>query len=114
MLTYVTARVLACVPVLLGVTLAVFSLLFLIPGDPVKMMLAEFATTPEQVARMRAQLHLDDPLPVQYGRFVGHALIGDLGTSIRSRRPDSHELRENPGSTCSLAAARMADGLSLR
>jgi len=62
-LTFVVARSLACVPVLAGVTLAVFSLLFLIPGDPVKMMLAEFVTSPEQVARMRSQLHLDEPIP---------------------------------------------------
>ena len=94
-------------------TLAVFSLLFLIPGDPVKMMLAEFATTPEQVARMRAQLHLDDPLPVQYGRFVGHALTGDLGTSIRSRRPVAQEIGENLGSTAVLATASMVVALVL-
>jgi ABC-type dipeptide/oligopeptide/nickel transport system permease component len=62
-------------------------MLFLVPGDPVKMMLAAFVTTPDQVAQMRAQLHLDDPIPVQYGRFVTNALRGDLGTSIRSRRP---------------------------
>ncbi|MET0852375.1 MAG: ABC transporter permease [Candidatus Rokuibacteriota bacterium] len=111
MLTYVTTRTLACVPVLVGVTLAVFSLLLLIPGDPVKMMLAEFATTPEQVARMRAQLHLDDPLPVQYGRFVRNAITGDLGTSIRSRRPVAQEIRENLGSTAILATASMAVAL---
>jgi peptide/nickel transport system permease protein len=110
-LTYVSTRILACLPVLVGVTLAVFSLLFLIPGDPVKMMLAEFATTPEQVARMRAQLHLDDPVAVQYGRFVGHALIGDLGTSIRSRRPVAQEIGENLGSTAILATASMVVAL---
>jgi peptide/nickel transport system permease protein/oligopeptide transport system permease protein len=112
-LTYVAARILACVPVLFGVTLAVFSLLFLIPGDPVKMMLAEFATTPEQVERMRAQLHLDEPLLVQYGRFVGGAVIGDLGTSIRSRRPVAEEIGENVGSTATLAATSMAVALGL-
>jgi peptide/nickel transport system permease protein/oligopeptide transport system permease protein len=90
------------------VTLAVFSLLFLIPGDPVKMMLAEFVTSPEQVARMRAQLHLDEPILVQYGRFVGSAITGDLGTSIRSRRPVAQEIAENLGSTAVLAAASMA------
>ena len=108
MLTYVGARALACVPVLVGVTLAVFSLLFLIPGDPVKMMLAEFVTSPEQVERMRAQLHLDEPILVQYGRFIGGAVMGDLGTSIRSRRPVAQEIGENLGSTAALAAASMA------
>ena len=61
------------VPVLFGVTLAVFSMLFLVPGDPVKMMLAEFVTNPDQVAQMRAQLHLDEPILKQYGRFVANA-----------------------------------------
>jgi peptide/nickel transport system permease protein len=105
--TWVARRVLAIVPVLFGVSLAVFSMLFLVPGDPVKMMLAEFVTTPDQVAQMRAQLHLDEPIPLQYGRFVGSALRGDLGTSIRSRRPVSTEIRENIGSTAQLALASM-------
>ena len=114
MLTYITARILACVPVLVGVTLAVFSLLFLIPGDPVKMMLAEFATTPEQVARMRAQLHLDDPLPVQYGRFVGHALHGrprDLDPEPPPGRPgDRGEPRQHRAvlATASMVVALVA------
>jgi peptide/nickel transport system permease protein len=107
-LGYIGARVLASVPVLLGVTLAVFSLLFLIPGDPVRMMLAEFVTTPEQVERMRAQLHLDEPVLVQYGRFLWGALHGDLGRSIRSRRPVVQEIAENVGSTAQLAAASLA------
>ncbi len=108
MLTWIVRRVLAVVPVLFGVTLAVFSMLFLVPGDPVKMMLAEFVTNPDQVAQMRAQLHLDEPVLVQYGRFVGNAVRGDLGTSIRSRRPVSVEIRENVGSTAQLALASMA------
>src|SRR5262245_9802780 len=83
-------------------------MLFLVPGDPVKMMLAEFVTTPEQVAHMRAQLHLDEPIPRQYARFVGNAVRGDLGTSIRSRRPVSTEIGENIGSTAQLALASMA------
>jgi ABC-type dipeptide/oligopeptide/nickel transport system permease component len=71
------------------------------------MMLAEFVTSPEQVAQMRAQLHLDEPIPVQYGRFVGNALRGDLGTSIRSRRPVVTEIAENAASTAQLAVAGM-------
>src|SRR6267142_793551 len=82
MLTWVGRRILAVVPVLFGVTLAVFSMLFLVPGDPVKIMLAEFVTTPDQIAQMRAQLHLDEPVLKQYGRFVGSALRGDLGVPL--------------------------------
>jgi len=107
MLTWILRRVLAVVPVLFGVTLAVFSMLFLVPGDPVKMMLAEFVTNPDQVAQMRAQLHLDEPILQQYGRFVANAARGDLGTSIRSRRPVTTEIGENVASTAQLAVAAM-------
>jgi peptide/nickel transport system permease protein/oligopeptide transport system permease protein len=101
------------VPVLVGVTLAVFSMLFLVPGDPVKMMLAEFVTMPDQIAKMRAELHLDEPIIVQYGRFVGGALRGDLGTSIRSRRPVTTEIGENVGSTMVLAVSAMAVAVAI-
>jgi len=113
MLTWILRRILAVVPVLFGVTLAVFSMLFLVPGDPVKMMLAEFVTNPDQVAQMRAQLHLDEPILTQYGRFVGGALRGDLGTSIRSRRPVTTEIGENVGSTAQLALAAMVVAIAL-
>src|SRR5256885_16713363 len=89
-------------------------MLFLVPGDPVKIMLAEFVTTPEQIARMRAQLHLDEPVLQQYGRFVGNALRGDLGTSIRSRRPVTQEIGDNLASTAQLALASMAVAVGLR
>lgn len=108
MLPYIAGRALASVPVLFGVTLAVFGMLFLVPGDPVKMMLAEFVTNPDQVAEMRAQLHLDEPILQQYGRFVGNALRGDLGVSIRSRRPVVQEIGENLGSTAQLALGSLA------
>jgi ABC-type dipeptide/oligopeptide/nickel transport system permease component len=112
-LTYVGRRILAVVPVLFGVTLAVFSMLFLVPGDPVKIMLAEFVTTPDQIAQMRAQLHLDEPVLKQYGRFVTNALRGDLGVSIRSRRPVAAEITENIGSTGQLALASMLVAIGL-
>src|SRR5262244_4218366 len=113
MLTWILRRVLAVVPVLFGVTLAVFSMLFLVPGDPVKMMLAEFVTNPDQVAQMRSQLHLDEPVLVQYGRFVGNAVRGDLGTSIRTRRPVITEIGENVGSTAQLALSSMLVAVAL-
>jgi peptide/nickel transport system permease protein len=112
-LIYVGRRILAVVPVLFGVTLAVFSMLFLVPGDPVKIMLAEFVTTPDQIAQMRAQLHLDEPVLKQYGRFVANALRGDLGVSIRSRRPVAAEITENIGSTGQLALASMVVAIGL-
>ena len=113
MLTWILRRILAVVPVLFGVTLAVFSMLFLVPGDPVKMMLAEFVTNPDQVAQMRAQLHLDEPILKQYGRFVTNAVRGDLGTSIRSRRAVTTEIGENLASTAQLALAAMLVAVGL-
>src|SRR5579864_229840 len=102
---YIARRVLQTIPVLFGVSVLVFSMLVLIPGDPVRLMLGEFQTTPEQITRLRSQLHLDDPLPVQFGRFVWNALHGDLGTSIRSRRPVTTEIADNFPSTLQLAIA---------
>jgi peptide/nickel transport system permease protein len=113
MLTWIARRILAVVPVLFGVTVAVFSMLFLVPGDPVKMMLAEFVTNPDQVAQMRAQLHLDEPIVTQYARFVTGAVRGDLGTSIRSRRPVTTEIGENLASTAELALAAMLIAVGL-
>jgi len=105
---YISARLLVTLPVVFGVSLAVFSMLFLIPGDPVKMMLSEFQTNPEQIARMRAQLHLNDPFAIQYGRFVLNAVHGDLGESIRDRRPVTGEILEVLPSTVQLAVAALA------
>jgi peptide/nickel transport system permease protein/oligopeptide transport system permease protein len=104
---YISARLVVTLPVIFGVTLAVFSMLFLIPGAPVKMMLSEFATSPEQIARMRAQLRLNDPFAEQYGRFVWNALHGDLGSSIRDRRPVTAEILEVLPSTAQLAVAAL-------
>ena len=107
MARYISARLLVTVPVVFGVTLAVFSMLFLIPGDPVKIMLSEFATSPEQIARMQAQLHLDEPLPEQFGRFVWGAVQGNLGESIRDRRPVRAEILEVLPATAQLAVTAL-------
>ena len=107
MLRFLLSRLVTTVPVLFGVSLLVFMMLHLVPGDPVKMMLSEFQTSPQQVELLRSQLHLDEPLPQQYGRFVVNALRGDLGLSIRSKRPVRNEIAENLGSTLQLAAAAL-------
>lgn len=108
MLKYALGRLGAGLPVLLGVSILVFSMLQLIPGDPVRMMLSEFQSTPEQVEAMRAQLHLNDPLPQQFGRFLWNALHGDLGYSFRDKRPVSAEIAEVLPSTFQLALAAVA------
>ncbi len=105
MYLYIGQRLLSAIPVLFGVSLLVFSMLHLVPGDPVKMMLSEFQTNQEQLARLRSQLHLDDPLPVQFVRFVWNAAQGDFGYSIRSKRPVRDEIADNLPSTLQLAFA---------
>ena len=114
---YLVKRLLAAIPVLFGVSVVVFAMLHLVPGDPVKMMLSEFQTSPEQIARLRAQLHLDEPLPQQFGRFLWNALHGDLGYSVRTRRPVLTEILENLPSTAVLAltgmVVAMATGVTL-
>jgi peptide/nickel transport system permease protein/oligopeptide transport system permease protein len=107
MLRFFLSRVAATLPVLFGVSVLVFLMLHLVPGDPVRMMLSEFQTTPQQVELLRSQLHLDEPLPQQYGRFVVNAVQGDLGISIRSKRAVTAEIGENLGSTMQLAAAAL-------
>jgi peptide/nickel transport system permease protein len=81
---YALKRFLTIVPVLVGVSILVFSFIHLIPGDPAATMLGERAT-PERVQEIREQLGLEKPLYVQYGIFVGRILHGDLGTSILRR-----------------------------
>ena len=94
MLTYILRRLALLVPVLLGVSILTFTLIKQIPGDPVSQMIGvDQQTTPEQRAAIRRSYGLDQPLPVQYVKWLGHVAQGDLGQSIRSRRPVVDELR---------------------
>jgi peptide/nickel transport system permease protein len=101
---YVLKRLALAVPALFGVSLLVFSMSHLVPGDPVAIMLGERATSTD-MARLRAQLGLDRPLYVQYLDFVGRALHGDLGTSIRTGRPVLQEIAEQFPATLVLTLA---------
>jgi peptide/nickel transport system permease protein len=82
-LTYVRAKVLHLVPVLFVVTCFSFLLTSLLPGD-VALVMAGPNATPQSIAALRSQLHLDEPLPVRYVDWLGRAVRGDLGTSPRS------------------------------
>jgi len=104
---FLLGRLAATIPVLLGVWFLVFMMLHLVPGDPVKIMLADFQTSPQQIELLRTQLHLNDPLPKQFARFVANAAQGDLGLSIRSKRPVRTEIAENLGATLQLAIAAL-------
>ena len=99
-------RALLLIPTLLGVLLVTFLLLYVAPGDPVQAMVGERAD-PETLARLRAELHLDDPLPKQFMHYVGGVLRGDLGTSYITRRPILGDLLERFPATLRLAGAAM-------
>jgi len=85
MLTYVIKRIAISIPVLIGITALLFVMLNVIPGDPVALLMKEHAS-PDVIARVRAQMHLDDPLITRYFRFLFAAMQGDLGTSIKLNR----------------------------
>jgi peptide/nickel transport system permease protein len=85
MMRYIATRLLSTLPVLLLVSVLVFLMLHLVPGDPVRIMLAESGASAERVEQIRTQLGLNDPLPVQYGRFVKQLVTGEV-RSIRSQR----------------------------
>lgn len=106
MLKYIAKRILMLVPVMLGVSLLAFMLIHIIPGDPAVVMLGEKAT-PQALAELRQQLGLNDPLYIQYGKFMSHTLQGDLGRSIISRNPISQELGTRFPATIELTLAAM-------
>jgi len=83
---YLARRLLLLVPALAGVSVIIFMVLHLSPGDPVEIMLGSQATQ-EDRARLRADLGLDQPLHVQYVRWLGHVARGDLGRSLWMKRP---------------------------
>jgi peptide/nickel transport system permease protein len=107
MASYLVRRLLLTIPVLLGVATLVFALIHLVPGDPAQSMLGESAS-PEDVARLRQSLGLDDPLLVQYTSFLTGILRGDLGTSFRYGTPVTSEIRSRLLRTAQLALAAMA------
>jgi peptide/nickel transport system permease protein len=84
--TYLVRRLLLVGPVLLGVSVVVFMVLHLSPGDPAEIMLGPQATK-EDLERLRTELGLTEPLPVQYARWLGHVMQGDLGRSLWMKRP---------------------------
>lgn len=105
-MAYVIRRLLMTIPVLLGVIFITFAIVKVTPGDPVLLMLGQRATE-ARVAELREQLGLDDPLLVQYGRYVLNATRGDLGTSIRSQTPVLQEIMLRVPSTLELTVAAL-------
>ncbi len=88
---YIAKRLLYMIPVLLGVTLIVYIIMSVAPGDPAKAILGDQAT-PDAIEQLREELGLDDPLLVQYGRYVKGLVRGDLGISYKSKGPVIDEI----------------------
>jgi peptide/nickel transport system permease protein len=103
---YLARRMLALVPVALGVATLTFAIIHLVPGDPIVAMLGESAA-PADVVAMRHQMGLDRPLLGQYVSYLGGLSIGDLGESTSYRRPVAQLIAERFPATIELAAAGM-------
>jgi peptide/nickel transport system permease protein len=99
-------RLLTLIPILLGVSVITFLSIHLTPGDPVNQILASNANK-EAADRLREHLGLNDPLPVQYARWLGSALQGDFGRSLLTNAPVSDEILDRFPSTLQLAVAAM-------
>ena len=102
MLKYIAKRLVSMIPVILGVTLIVFCIMSLAPGDPARSILGEMATE-EQVQELRDEMGLNDPILVQYVRYIWNLLHGNLGTSYQSRIDVSTEIWSRFPNTIKLA-----------
>jgi peptide/nickel transport system permease protein len=104
MVTYIVRRLIQLVIVLIGVTVITFLIMFAIPGDPAQQLAGKNAT-PERIAEIRVQLGLDQPIYVQYYKFVGRLVRGDLGESYQLQKPVLQMIKENAPNTIQLALA---------
>jgi dipeptide transport system permease protein len=105
MLRFVLARLGVLIPTFLGVTIVAFSLIRLIPGDPIELLVGERGIDPERHAMLRAQFGYDKPLWQQYLTYLGELLQGDLGRSVVTRQPVIEEFFTLFPATVELAAA---------
>ena len=106
MKSYVAKRLILLIPTLLGVVTLVFFLIHMIPGDPVEVMLGETAQSADK-ERLRQDLGLDQPIPVQYAHFLEGLAKGDMGRSYFYRQPVSKVIIERIPATAELALAGM-------
>lgn len=100
---YIRFRLLSLIPVIFGVSFVIFSLLYLTPGDPARMILGDMATE-DRVAELRQEMGLNDPFFVRYGRYVWNALHGDIGRSYVTRHPVNKEILSAFPATLKLAS----------
>jgi len=105
-------RLLATIPLLFLVSLVVFALVHALPGDPAVLFLGEEAD-PETLARFRVRLGLDRPLVAQYAAWLGRALRGDLGRSLRTNQPVAESILERLPVTLELLVAALSVSLAI-
>lgn len=107
---FIAKRLLLAVPVFIGVTLVTFALMHIVPGDPVALQMEEKMASVDPVAAriIRAKWGLDDPVPIQYLKFLRNAAQGDLGISYRTDRAVLTSILERVPATAKLAAAALA------
>ncbi len=111
MFSYLIRRLFTSILVLFGISMLVFSVIHLVPGDVTMAILGRQKVTEEKVAELREQLGLNDPLYVQYGRYLSKALRGDLGVSIRNNLSVSKAISDQLPSTFALAIAALSVAL---
>jgi peptide/nickel transport system permease protein len=113
MIPYIGRRLLGAIPVLWGVATLVFVILRLLPGDPAALMLSEAGASAQAIAELRAELGLDESIPVQYAHYLARLVQGDLGTSLFTQRSVVTTIAEQLPSTIELAIAAMFIAITL-
>lgn len=108
MIRKIVQRILVAVPIVVGSSLVTFSILYFVPGDVVVVMLGDRANDRVLVEKLRAELKLNDPFPVRYGRFVRDLAKFDLGRSYRTNRRVSEDLAQAIPASAELAVAGLA------
>ncbi|MGN0405472.1 MAG: nickel ABC transporter permease [Bariatricus sp.] len=102
MLKYIIRRIIAMIPVVIGITFLVFMIMQLAPGDPAQMILGDNAP-PEAIEELREEMGLNDNVMVQYGRYLVNLAHGEMGTSYTNKRPVSEEVFSRVPATFKLA-----------
>lgn len=110
---YIARRLLAMIPLLFGISIIIFTVLRLIPGDPVVIMIGAENATPDEVVRLRHTLGLDRGIHVQYVKFLGRLVRGDLGSSLGSNEPVSRLIWERLPATVELTLAALTVSLAI-
>jgi ABC-type dipeptide/oligopeptide/nickel transport system permease component len=110
---YIVRRLVAMIPLLFGISVVIFTIIRLVPGDPIVIMIGVENATPDEVVRLRQVLGLDQPIPVQYLKFLRRVVTGDLGFSLASDEPVSRLIRERLPATVELTLAAIAVALAI-